>query len=97
MESRIPQGDGKEDFVRVLGPGEHWGELLATVGKQTAGTLTALDDVRVLILKADDFRSLRAAFPALDEYFRQIDPNTYAASLREQLEPDESGSYSGKG
>ena len=83
MESRIPEDGLADDFVRSIGPGEHWGEVLATAGKRTRGTLTATEDVRVLILKADDFRSLRDAFPALDEYFRQIDPSTYAPSLRE--------------
>ena len=82
LESRIPRGDGQEDFVRVFGPGDHWGEILATAGEPTRGTLTATEDTRVLILKADDFRSLREAFPALDEYFRQINPKIYAPSLR---------------
>ncbi len=84
LESRIPQDDGDEDFVRVLGPGEHWGEILATAGEPTRGTLTATEESRVLVLKADDFRSLRDAFPALDKYFRQIDPNIYAPALRQR-------------
>ena len=78
----MPDPSTGDDFVRVLGPGDHWGEVLATAGKRTRGTLTAIEDVRVLILKADDFRSLRDAFPALDDYFNQIDPTTYAPSLR---------------
>ena len=84
LESRVPQGEGQEDFVRILGPGDHWGEVLATVGAPTLGTLTATDDARVLILKADDFRSLRAAFPALNDYFEQINQKIYAPSLRKQ-------------
>lgn len=82
LESRVPQGDGQEDFARILGPGDHWGEVLATAGAQTFGTLTATEDARVLMLKADDFRSLRAASPALNEYFENINEKIYAPSLR---------------
>ena len=82
LESRVPQGDGQEDFVRILGPGDHWGERLATLGNRTLGTLTATDDARVLVLKTDDFRSLREAFPALDDYFEHINEKIYAPSLR---------------
>ncbi len=72
LESRVPQGDGQEDFVRIIGPGEHWGEVLATEGTRTQGTLTALEDARVLILRSGVFRSLREAFPTLDDYFSAI-------------------------
>lgn len=82
LESRVPQGDGKEDFVRIFGPGDHWGEVLATAGAQTLGTLTATEDAQVLVLKADDFRNLRAAFPALNEYFENINQKIYPPSLR---------------
>ncbi|MFK8083528.1 MAG: FAD-dependent oxidoreductase [Granulosicoccus sp.] len=82
LESRVPQSDGKEDFVRILSPGEHWGEVQATVGAQTVGTLTALEDSRVIVLKADDFRDLRAAIPAFNEYFEQIDQGIYPPALR---------------
>ena len=82
LESRVPQSDGQDDFVRILGPGDHWGEVQATAGAQTFGTLTATEDARVLILKADDFRSLRSAFPALNEYFEQINQKIYPPSLR---------------
>lgn len=89
LESRVPQRDGQEDFVRILGPGDHWGEVQATTGAQTFGTLTATEDARVLILKADDFRSFRAAFPALNEYFEHINQKIYPPSLR--THQDDSG------
>ncbi|MFK7997032.1 MAG: FAD-dependent oxidoreductase [Granulosicoccus sp.] len=82
LESRVPQGDGQEDFVRILAPGDHWGEMQATLGEQTVGTLTALEDARVIVLKAEDFRNLRAAIPAFDVYFEQIDQNLYPPELR---------------
>ncbi len=82
LESRVPQGEGQEDFVRVLGPGDHWGELGASDGSRTQGMLVATEDARVQVLRADDFRKLRAAFPALDDYFRRISPKAYAPGLR---------------
>ncbi|MFK7858016.1 MAG: FAD-dependent oxidoreductase [Granulosicoccus sp.] len=84
LESRVPQGDGQEDFVRILSQGDHWGEMQATAGAQTVGTLTALEDSRVIVLKADDFRNLRAAIPALNVYFNQIDPASYPPALRKR-------------
>ena len=84
LESRIPQGDREEDFVRVLGPGDHWGERSMASGTLTQGTLTATEDSRVLILKASDFRQLRDAFPALDEYLQHISEKIYAPALRTQ-------------
>lgn len=86
LESRVPQGEQQEDFVRVLGPGDHWGEIEATTGQQTHGTLVATEDVRVLILKANDFRNLRAAFPALDDYFDRISDKIYPPSMRQTSE-----------
>ncbi len=82
LESRVPQGEGQEDFVRVLGPGDHWGERLAGGGTRTRGSLIAADDASVLILKSEDFRRLRTAFPVLDDYFGHISEKIYAPVLR---------------
>jgi len=84
LVSRVPRDSARGDYIRILGPGDHWGEVLATAGKLTHGTLTAIEDTRVLIFKANDFRSLRQALPALEEYFSGIDPRVYAPSLRER-------------
>ena len=92
LESRIAQGDDAEDFVRIIGPGDHWGEVLASAGAKTRGTLSAVEDSRVLVLKSDDFRSLRDAFPALDDYFKRISPKIYAPSLRDGGQSDKSES-----
>lgn len=82
LESRIPGDAAGEDFVRILGPGDHWGERSLTADFETRGTLTALEDTRVLVLQRADFRNLRAAFPGLDDYFRGISEKVYAPSLR---------------
>jgi NADH dehydrogenase len=82
LESRIPGRVAGEDFVRLLGPGDHWGERSLTGNFETRGILTAVEETRVLILKQSDFRNLRTAFPAMDEYFQRIGEKIYAPSLR---------------
>ena len=82
LESRVVTNG--EDFVRTLGPGDHWGEKTLELDTLTQGTLTASEDAEVLILGADDFRQLRAAFPALDDYFQGISNKIYAPSLRDK-------------
>ncbi|MEE8251356.1 MAG: FAD-dependent oxidoreductase [Gemmatimonadales bacterium] len=82
LESRIPDATSDEDFVRILGPGDHWGELSLNAEFETHGTLTAVQDTQVLVLRRADFRNLLAAFPALDNYFRSISEEIYAPSLR---------------
>ena len=58
------------------------GERSLTGNAQTQGTLTAVEDTRVLILKQSDFRNLRAAFPPLDDYLKHISEKIYAPGLR---------------
>jgi len=82
LESRIADSAAGEDFVRLLGPGDHWGERSLSGNFETQGLLTAVEETRVLILKQADFRNLRAAFPGLDEYFQRISEKIYAPSLR---------------
>ena len=69
LEARIPDSETGEEIVRLLGPGEHWGERTISSGRLTRGTLTAQEDTRVLVTAAEDFRKLRDAFPAMDAYF----------------------------
>lgn len=84
LESRIPDALAGDDFVRILGSGDHWGERSLTDGTTTRGTLTALEDTRVMILRGNDFRNLREAFPALDDYLTSISDKIYAPSLRKK-------------
>lgn len=88
LESRIPDADGGDDFVRMLGPGDHWGERSLNENTMTFGTLTAIDDTRLMVLPATDFNNLCAAFPALDNYFKSISDTVYAPSLRRQASDD---------
>ncbi len=71
--------------MKVLGPGEQWGERSLSNDTQAKGTLTALDDTRVMVLQRSDFQNLSAAFPVLDEYFGSITEESYAPSLRKKV------------
>ena len=87
LESRIPSNGAGEDFVRILGEGDHWGERSLSGRFETQGTLTAVEDTRVLILKQEDFRNLRAVFPPLNDYFDHINEKIYAPALRHRPTP----------
>ena len=82
LESRVPDARIGEDFVRLIGAGDHWGERTLTEAWQTHGTLTAVDDCEVLVLQRQDFRSLREAMPEFDAYFRKIPDKIYPRVLR---------------
>lgn len=82
MESRIPNPGNQDDFVRILVPGDHWGERSLARDALAKGTLTATEDTQLLVLQRSDFLSLSAAFPALNEYFEKISDKIYAPSLR---------------
>jgi len=88
LESRIPDQGSDEDFVRMLGPGDHWGERSLTEGSTTFGTLIATEDSRVMILRGHDFRNLREAFPALNAYLNSISDKIYAPDLRNSKDQD---------
>ena len=84
LESRVP--GVAEDFVRILGPGDHWGERVLSQSSretnQTIGWLTAVDDCEVLVLGKEDFIQLRAGLPALNSYLDQIPEKIYPPELR---------------
>jgi NADH dehydrogenase len=82
LESRVSGKGDQEDFVRIVGPGDHWGERGATDKSTTVATLTATEDTRLMVLRSRDFRNLREAFPALDDYLNAINDKIYAPDLR---------------
>lgn len=91
MESRIPDQEGQQDFVRTFGPGDHWGERSLASDALAIGTLTATEKTLVLVLKKSDFVSLSAAFPPLKEYFESISDEKYARALRNTSTPPRRG------
>lgn len=84
LESRVPGESGQDDFIRIVGPGEHWGERGVTDRSTTVATLTATENTRVMVLRGRDFRNLRNAFPALDDYLNSMSDEVYAPDARYQ-------------
>ncbi len=84
LESRVAS-EAADDFVRVLGPGDHWGERSLSAVRLTVGTLTAVEDTRVMILPADDFRNLCETLPPMENYFGKISDKIYAPELRSDV------------
>lgn len=82
LESSVPDPDTGEDFVRVLGPGDHWGERTISGEMETMGTLIAIKDTRVLVLQREDFNHLRQSFRPLNDYFAGIHESMYPEPLR---------------
>ncbi|MEH6518909.1 MAG: FAD-dependent oxidoreductase [Halioglobus sp.] len=82
LESRVPDAAMGEDFVRLIGPGDHWGERCLVEDLTIQGTLVALEHSRVLVLKKSDFTNICAALPVVDQYFKGIPEKIYPHSLR---------------
>ena len=74
LESRLPAGPGEAEQVRLLSAGDHWGERSLTKESLTRGSLTAVEDSRVLVLSAQDFLRLRNGLAAFDEMLQVPDP-----------------------
>lgn len=85
LESRVPMREG-EDFVRILGQGDHWGERSLTEHNQTLGSLTAVDDCEIMVLGSEDFASLQNGMPVVSDYFSRIPDKIYPPSLRAKEE-----------
>lgn len=84
LESRVWDEQLGEDFVRILGSGDHWGERSISGAFQTQGTLIALEDSRVMVMQREDFQNLRACLPVLDDYFKRIPQKIYPHGLRDK-------------
>ena len=84
LESKTKQDSG-EDFIRVLKPGDHWGERTIFSDFTTVSALTALEDSKVLILKRDVFQQLQQSFPPFEKYFSGIKEDVYPEQLRKPI------------
>ena len=86
LESRVASARSDEDFVRILGPGEHWGERTLTRGFRTQGRLTAVDDASVLVLEREDFTLLCDGLPPFGDYLARIPQKIYPRGLRDDVQ-----------
>lgn len=94
MESRVHRSSGQEsngdtaDYVRVLGPGEHWGERVIDDDRYTVGHLLALEDSVLLLMDRSEFSRLRSGLPAMRDYFGAIKEQNYPQELRRNKHKD---------
>jgi CRP/FNR family cyclic AMP-dependent transcriptional regulator len=63
-QTTTPRGDVAT--VRILGPGEHFGELAVVSPGPRSATVRALDAVETLVLHHDDFHELLQSVPIKD-------------------------------
>ena len=82
LESRIEYEGDREDFVRILGAGEHWGEKSLSSGHETIGQLTALEDCRILVLRRHEFQRLDQSLPFFHEHFENMPSQLYPREMR---------------
>ena len=64
---RITTPLGDVVMARVIGPGEYFGELALLAPGPRRGTAVSLDDGQTLSLHRDDFQTLRASTPKVNE------------------------------
>ena len=64
VRTTTPRGD--EALIRVLGPGDFFGELSVIAPAPRNATITCLDPAETLGLFRDDFEELRATQPGVD-------------------------------
>ncbi len=75
LEASRKNTDGQLQ-MRLLNPGDHWGDRVLTNNMETTGYLKAVDDSRVLILSRDDFVALQANLPPMDHYLKTTSTDT---------------------
>ena len=60
-----------ESWLRILKPGDHFGERSVLGKRRRSGTVRALEDSRVLVMDQDAFTRIAEGFPAFGDYFRK--------------------------
>ena len=88
LESRVQDTESGEDYVRILKPGDHWGERVISHGRTTVGQLKALSDAKVLLLGREEFLRLCESLPPLQKHFAGLQEENYPPQLRQAPKAD---------
>jgi CRP-like cAMP-binding protein len=67
------------EFLRELGPGDHFGEIAILDGGRRTATVVATSDMRILAMFGTEFRRLEAELPDLADRIR--------ATMHDRLSP----------
>ena len=71
LEVRVPAKDGKEAFVKTVGPQEHLGDRIRDWDTSCQGDIVAVEETRVMMIRSDDFARLRGGFKFFDGYLTE--------------------------
>lgn len=77
LKLTIDNPETGEQFEKVFGPGEHFGEGVLVRSALPTGLVVALEDSVVLWVSQQDFTRLARAFPFLDTYFKDYIEKTF--------------------
>jgi NADH:quinone reductase (non-electrogenic) len=72
FEQVLQRADG-EAHVNQLHPGDSWGARAMKEQRLTQGTITALEDSKLLLVRGEDFQRLRNAYEPLNELLSTSD------------------------
>ena len=78
VELRIPVGVGKPNIIRRVEAKGHFGERVLLGGGLRTGTTVAIENTKVLVCHAEDFKRITKALLVLDEYFKTYLSSAYA-------------------
>jgi len=81
LKLTIDNDDTGENFERVFGPCEHFGERVLVRSSLRTGLVVALQDSVVLWISQRDFTRLARAFPFLETYFKDYIEKTYGPEM----------------
>lgn len=64
----LPDEDGREFILSILGPGEHFGEVALLDGKPRSASAVTMEDSTLLVVSRDQFQSGIARHPDMAEH-----------------------------
>lgn len=82
FEFRFEDPESKEDIVKRIGPGEHFGERVLLGDGLRTGTVRAIEDSRALVVAPGDFQRVAASLPPLRDYFSGYIETTFKGANR---------------
>lgn len=83
LEVRV-RSPGEEDFVKIVGPQEHFGDRIRSFDTHAIGEIRALENTRVAIFGWRDMVRLRDAFDFFDSYLQQSSRGKYPEHIYKQ-------------
>jgi NADH dehydrogenase len=77
----LREGDGQQNLIATLGPGDYFGEMALLNDVSRNATIRARTTMDVLVVSKNDFEALRSSIPAFGDVFRKLAKDRSAANL----------------